>query len=1380
MSVSRWIVEHPKIVIAIWIIALILVTPLAIMLNQVLTYEETAFLPENTESAIVDKILQEKFGLNGTLGGEGNRVVLIITGIDAGSGNARRAYEELRNKVLDTYVSDIDSYYDEIDRVNEIADNISDALGNILVNMTFMTLNMSDMLSERYSVLIENTSMMYNMTRMLYTMITNTSTQYNMVVEQLNYTKQQLEMLRQALEMIDYSALEANNQMQELYIGMHNMTDMINQSVGLLQLIRGICDRTYYDVLRTYYYLSTNTTAYQTGNLSQQDIALVIQITNQSVTGPVDPMIIQIVFQSTYPIIGNNTWAMNDLILYNISNQIAYQTITMLLPSDPLIREYVDALYTPYTSIYRGLIKAIENDQGNTLLTVLATGNPYNGQLLLLQQITGLSENALRELEPVIEQLYIQSSTSMGYSFPDTMAETLANKTIELALGEINETVVDVAIELFQSMLPENMSLPMEVLYSIYYNGVTQDFVWSIVETQVLNLSSELGIPCEYLESIVDTVEQLDPQCIGVLVGNETLLENVTIDMALNLMPNDTQFPMSPRTLLETLYNTPVQEIPVLAKEVIREGLLAFLSNATEISMPREQFVEIVNVVVDSLSLGEQVNATEIILEIYGELFNVTEPCMLRIVTISLVKSFDEVIDDLVNPMFKNMTLTYMAEYMGNVSNLEDLTDIVEDIIDYIVESYPDYSDLHNYTADLLVERFREEFVGRAGVFRDVIDIDYLIHYIASNYGRGFNAVRSDVVKIVGDVVRGKLYEIMSPMLSVFKSSDNTTILIQMEVKGSEDKEIYDNAMEVREVALDIYGKYYDNVEAYVSGGSVSRYELKNVGRGDVDLVRRTSVILTLLVLFIVLESLLAVLFPFLGIGAAIWVASGILYLIATNVTDISSWAQVLMFTTSLGLGIDYTTYYIHRFKELRMMGLDKTRAAEEALKRARDGILASASTDIIGFAALLIAWDFPFIRTIGIAVPIAIAMVFIASLTLTPAIVVLASGSKIFWWPKGLRVDRVVRRSKLVSWVARHKGAVLLAFIVLLIPATISYVTFSGSHDITIYLPQGSQTEKAYLLIRDKIGASTISPVVVILEFDHRVNDNDLVVIEDVCRELADIDHVSIVYSPTRPYGSPLENLTLEDIEAYNGTLYIGSDNRTIMIRMLLDVPSESTEAINAVKQARNILAGRVGRDGIVEAYVGGMPAALVDLDELLDTYFWHRIIPVSVVLMFIALALSLRGIPAAAITMATIYLGITGSIWLSSMLFTGVFGKPMLWFLPLVTLVVLLGIGVDYNSFFLVRVRDEMEHQKDVREALALAAGSSARMIIGLALILASSYAGLLFTRMWAMREMGFVLLTGVILIAISAVYFLTPAFIALTGEKTYWPFRRRRGNG
>lgn len=1383
MNISKWIATHPKTIIGVWILLLILITPSAIMLDQVLTYEETAFVPEGTEYTKVDELLKEKFGGTSAFKLTGGTTALLLTNIDANSPDAWRAYEEFKKNISSELVTQIDSYYDQIDLVNNIAENISNSLAEALVNSTLMLINMSDMISKHYDSLIKNTTLMYNTSRMLYEAVNQSSYEYWSLINTLNKTKIMINDLRDAILYIDLNAKTTYENLTILYDALHNMSTAVNETAVLVNMTRYAHDAIFYDVLRTYYYLVHNTTAYQRGYLTEDDINTVITMTSYSPIGPVELEMVDIVFNLTYQLVDGNTWPINDLILYEIAKNISLNTVLSMAPDDPLITNTLITIQKGYSESYKEKLVSIENNQNNTLLEILNSyPTPYAAQGILLLQIIDVGDDAINGIVDELASVYQSMFEKIGYSLPQELYAYIADKTIELLPKYTIDDLLNTTLDILSQIQPIPLNIPYSIIREIYYYGVSPDIIWILIESlapqyveQYTNFTDEINI-----STIIQYISSIDQYCNGILLYNESLLEDVVINIAVHTFESatiETPLPIDLREFIEILYNASYNEIPSIAKETMKNIMIDYMRNNTDITFPQSKMENIVNMIIDMVSENPDIDPLDIVIKIYIDIFNLTDPFIPDIIRLSINESINNVIENLINPMFRNNTLSYIESYLGDNTVPEEFVEIINDIIDYIIVSYPNYAGLHAYVSNLTKDTFNKQFIEEAGVFANVIEINEIVDYIVEHSNETYEVIYDYVEYSVESPIKNELLKIMKPALSVLKSNDNTTILIQLNITGDTDEEVYEKGIEIRNRALEIYRRYFPNAEAYISGGSVSRYELKNAGKSDVDQVQRTSVILTLIVLFIVLESLLAVIFPFLGIGVAIWVASGIVYLIATNVTDVSSWARVLMLTTSLGLGIDYTTYYIHMYKELRRQGLDIIDAAAEALRRARDGIVASASTDIIGFAALLIAWDFPFIRTIGITVPIAIAMVFIASLTLIPAIVVLASKTKLFWWPRGLDGGYVVKRSRVVGWIARNKWFIATLFAILLVPATMAYIGFRGSHDISIYLPEGSETEAVYALLKDKIGASTLSPILIVVKLDEQVDEDSLSIIEDMCKRFEGIDHVSIIYSPTRPYGEALENLTMENVEAYNGTLYIGEDKQYVLIQLLLDVPGESDEALAVVRKTRNIIREYIDKGIIEEGYVGGMPAAFVDLDNLLNEYFWHRIIPLSIILMFIALALSLRGLLAAFITMATIYLGITGSIWISSQLFTRFYGKPMLWFLPLIILVVMLGVGVDYNSFYIVRVRDEFEDRKDLKEALSIAAGSSGKLIIGLAIILSSSYAGLLFTRMWAMKEMGFVLLTGVLLTALSAVYFLTPALIAIFGHRTWYPFKRRK---
>ena len=126
MGLADKLVRHARLVVALWIIALVVLAPLALKLDEVLSYEETSFLPENTESVIADKILQEKFNYSTTM--YANTTILLITGINTSDHKSLKAYRELKQAIENTYATDVTGYYDVYENISNRAENISNTI----------------------------------------------------------------------------------------------------------------------------------------------------------------------------------------------------------------------------------------------------------------------------------------------------------------------------------------------------------------------------------------------------------------------------------------------------------------------------------------------------------------------------------------------------------------------------------------------------------------------------------------------------------------------------------------------------------------------------------------------------------------------------------------------------------------------------------------------------------------------------------------------------------------------------------------------------------------------------------------------------------------------------------------------------------------------------------------------------------------------------------------------------------------------------------------------------------------------------------------------------------------------------------------------------
>ncbi|WP_297497333.1 MMPL family transporter [Thermococcus sp.] len=770
--------------------------------------------------------------------------------------------------------------------------------------------------------------------------------------------------------------------------------------------------------------------------------------------------------------------------------------------------------------------------------------------------------------------------------------------------------------------------------------------------------------------------------------------------------------------------------------------------------------VKVVSALASKMGGGANFNVSEIVRELYGG----TNPRKLA----------------------EGLFLQGVREKINNMTAPKEFKALFLNITEAVVRNYPMNDEGIEKLVKKTVESFVTSYANRNPYGIKIAFNASKLADIAFRFKDKPEKITAGDVRPLADELFPAVKEKAKTYLSMLKSRDNTTMLIIFTPRGKPDPsdDLYKyragNATRVKEIALEEFGEYFPKVEGALGGTPIQMHEMTEYGKRDNATTTKASMIMALVVLFILMGmALLATFLPFTGVATSALTALGIAYLLAKGgILNIGSWAQMLTITTALGLGIDYSTYYVHRFKEYVAEGYEHERAVAEALKRAKDAVLASAFTDIIAFASFVLAWEFPIFQQMGIIAPIAVIVVLIASLTLIPAITALIGDKSWFWWPrqvKHIRAMDVHERSKIAEWVIKHAKVVLLIALLIAAPATYNFITFKGTHDLSLFLPKDSDTLKFMKLSEEKLGASLMSPNYVIIEFNGKITDKDLKLIDKITAHIASMKGVKAVYSPTRPYGEPVSNLTLSAIKALGGGRFISSKGDKVLIQVETVYRPTDKEAKELVKELRTYVRELAKGNPRIKAGLVGSGAALsMDLTNRINDIFWHRIIPVALVLMFLSLIPTLKGLPAVASTMTTIFLGVMTSIWISTWLFEKVFNQQVLWFLPLMVFVVLMGVGIDYNSFYLVKARDEFERRKP-DESLIVAAGTMDKVIIGLSVVLASTYGALMLSSTWGTREMGFALAAGILLTATLAVYFMGPAFMSLFGKKAWWPLFR-----
>ena len=1415
MVFSNITTKHSIAIIAAWAIIVVLCLPYALNLSKVLVYKEEAFLPENVESIIVKNIVEEKF--RGKEEAEGVDLAIIVKGVDPRSKNVEETYKVFKDETIDI-AEEVNSIYDILwdaqeeydefiqnitkelkeDIKDRLKENVSDlhealyTLRNNTVDFEEAYLNLTDELHELHDKIYDVKEAIIDFDR-----------EYSKIYEETVNLHKLMYDLKDFILIVNDSYGEVLSNITELHATVHQIAYLITSYNNLYYNTSLLYAFTLWDTTRAHYYLLYATDAYTNPPLDSIDLETVTYYTNVSIIEPeLWPVDTTLANTTYYFILSKHTFApqlAEDKDFIDLSLEITSNIIIQQVPQDFQSQAvtWINCFAETYnTTLYSWKKQYGVNELWNSYIYIPGEHPPltsYASQLQNLNTILYLRNEsisgAVQKFTYIMAPI-IASSTGL----PQNVVETILYKAYEIGENPSNDSIENALVHVFEQLdvqAPFNITQLVPYLYEIgpspppeTLHSITRDVLYQILKQYILeyglsettlnyiifSVSQKYPLDADELkEETVDTVAQVIESLGGHSFSKQLLLK--LYDLGTEPTLSDFR-----EFFLETL-KIPVEDEK--AKPIIRTVIVRGPHIAKQPDVLRDtvitcimRILRIENVTIEDLSWDETRNLVSKLYDLGAAPKN---------------ESLEEIAEDIIRVKLKKIADEFDVE-------LETL----EKIADEVFSRKPPLSEeeFRQITVDIIYKEFMEAIEEHEELNETFSKID-VEKFIEDVYDLGPIASTEDIENIAEKytetIVEALVEDIMEEHPRLENIDDlpeevvkiyvpkNDVFLILVKPLGEDAVEKYHYSLKIFEKAKAIFGKGEgifgfsgnNEVKLYVLGPALSAGELEIYGSKDIEIIDRVSSILTLAVLVLVLASIIALFIPLINVGIALAVAFAIMYFIATRVMDVIHWARIFTIVTTLGAAIDYTTYYLLRFKdELRITG-DADLAMKNTISKVTVPILISGLTTAAGFACLTFAWDFPFVRVLGLTIPIGVLAALIVSLTLTPALLKIAKGR--IWLPK-IKPLKEVRYSKISAKIIQYAPIVLMIASALALPMAMIALSFKGSHDYSILLPEESMTIQNIRNLRGIIDQGIFSPTTIIMEFKENVwNNESLSIVEEVCEKIEVIKGVAKVYSPTRPLGVSLEKpYNMSEMEGKGSLDFVADDNKTVMVKVILEYFPTSDEASyvvenikKTVKAYKNPLVSRI--------IVGGITARIIDLDHVLTGAFKERILTAAIISMFIILAILLRSIPLALASIAIIVFNIGVAMSTTIVLFTYILKKPLIWFTHIVVFSAMLGINIDYISYFVNRVKEDLG-KISLREAIVAASSNIGKSIIGLALIVVAAYGSLMLGSSWAMKEFGFVLATGVLFTGLTIPYITGPTILSVLGKKAWWPMSIR----
>lgn len=501
------------------------------------------------------------------------------------------------------------------------------------------------------------------------------------------------------------------------------------------------------------------------------------------------------------------------------------------------------------------------------------------------------------------------------------------------------------------------------------------------------------------------------------------------------------------------------------------------------------------------------------------------------------------------------------------------------------------------------------------------------------------------------------------------------------------------------------------------------------------------TVAVVAIVLLLTYRSPVLWLVPLVTVGIGYTAAAAIVYELANRLGLVVSGETLgILPVLVFGAGTDYALLLMARYREELQRHSDRGDAMVAALRRAVPAMLASAATVSISLLCLLAA-ELNSSRGLGPAGATGIACAFVASVTLLPAILLLA-GRGVFWpfvprpgstapatntvWG---RVGRRLGRRPRLAWMA---VAGLLAVLALGL----------GQARFGLSQTQVFRTQPDFA-----VGQALLSAY-----YPGSASDPALVVTDP-----ASVAAVSAAAERTAGVAQVLAASV--------------SGGRALVPVVLTSAPA-TPEAEAAVQRLRDAV-HRIPGAG---ALVGGDTA--MDLDTRASSVRDDRVvIPLVLGVILLILVLLLRSLVAPLLLVATVVLSYGATMGAGTVLFQHVLGFAGTdYSVPLLAFVFLVALGVDYNIFLVTRVREEVG-RRGHREGVLTGLGATGGVITSAGIVLAATFSVLTALSLVFLVELGVLVGLGVLLDTFVVRSIVVPAMALDIGPRLWWPGRKSR---
>ncbi|BBX26931.1 MMPL/RND family transporter [Mycolicibacterium alvei] len=357
------------------------------------------------------------------------------------------------------------------------------------------------------------------------------------------------------------------------------------------------------------------------------------------------------------------------------------------------------------------------------------------------------------------------------------------------------------------------------------------------------------------------------------------------------------------------------------------------------------------------------------------------------------------------------------------------------------------------------------------------------------------------------------------------QSTDGKAAYVQVYLAGNQGEALANESVAaVRDIVAETPPP--DGVEAYVTGPAPLLADQFGVGSKGTVKVTLITLLVIAVMLFFVYRSVVTMFLVLLVVLVQLAAARGVIALLAdSGIIGLSVYATNLLTLLVIAAGTDYAIFFVGRYHEARAAGEDRPAAFHTMFHGTAHVVLGSGLT-IAGAVYCLSFTRLPYFQSLGVPVAIAILVALAAALTLTPAVLTVASHFGLFE-PKRKMRTRGWRR--IGTAIVRWPGPILTVAGAIALIGLLALPGYETSYDVRHYIPASAPANVGYAAAERHFSPARLNPELLMIEADHDMrNPADMLILDRVARNVFHLPGIAGVQSITRPLGTPIDHSSI------------------------------------------------------------------------------------------------------------------------------------------------------------------------------------------------------------------------------------------------------------